>query len=295
MRLDLRQAAAGVLTFSMFVMLGNMIKRDHFDSIYSSTLRQESTNKVTTDDAKVRFLATSNVQYGVVAITGQSLAKISHVTKVPLKENGETLKPCWSSPTLRKAEQSTGFITFSLTNGPEYHVSQVTDAVVVARYLGATLVFPDIRGRKPVDRMNFVDIYDVQKFLSSLDGLVRVTRVPPAKVSHSAIVKVPNRVSEGYLAKKIEPIYKFEGSLKLESYFPSVNMVKTEENKYLDSFACQAMFGTLQLQPEIQEVVDSMVGRLKTLSQELNSQFVAVDLRIGMLQKKGCYWRKRLS
>lgn len=32
MGVDLRQVVAGILTLTMFVMLGNMIKRDHFDS-----------------------------------------------------------------------------------------------------------------------------------------------------------------------------------------------------------------------------------------------------------------------
>ncbi|KHN24632.1 hypothetical protein glysoja_032276 [Glycine soja] len=32
--MDLRQALAGLLTLSMFIMLGNMIKKDHFDSMY---------------------------------------------------------------------------------------------------------------------------------------------------------------------------------------------------------------------------------------------------------------------
>lgn len=33
MAVDPRQVLAGVLTMTMFVMLGNMIKRDHFDSV----------------------------------------------------------------------------------------------------------------------------------------------------------------------------------------------------------------------------------------------------------------------
>lgn len=33
MGVDLRQVVAGILTLTMFVMLGNMIKRDHFDSV----------------------------------------------------------------------------------------------------------------------------------------------------------------------------------------------------------------------------------------------------------------------
>ncbi|KAL0713283.1 hypothetical protein Bca4012_020261 [Brassica carinata] len=48
-----------------------------------------------------------------------------------------------------EAVSSKGYVTFYLTNGPEYHSSQITDAVMVAKHLGATLVLPDIRGSKP--------------------------------------------------------------------------------------------------------------------------------------------------
>lgn len=33
MGVDPRQVLAGVLTITMFVMLGDMVKRDHFDSL----------------------------------------------------------------------------------------------------------------------------------------------------------------------------------------------------------------------------------------------------------------------
>lgn len=33
MGVDLRQVVAGILTLTMFVMLGNMIKREHFDYV----------------------------------------------------------------------------------------------------------------------------------------------------------------------------------------------------------------------------------------------------------------------
>ncbi|KAL0730251.1 hypothetical protein Bca4012_026344 [Brassica carinata] len=50
-----------------------------------------------------------------------------------------------------EAVSSKDYVTFYLTNGPEYHISQITDAVMVAKHLGATLVLPDIRGSKPGD------------------------------------------------------------------------------------------------------------------------------------------------
>lgn len=103
-----------------------------------------------------------------------------------------------------------------------------------------------------------------------------------------AAVKVPNRVTEDYIGEHVEPIYKKKGNVRLATYFPSLNMKKSNKITSSDSVACLAMFGTLSLQPEISEVVDSMVERLRTLSRKSDGKFVAVDLRVELLEQKGC-------
>ncbi|KAJ1428437.1 putative O-fucosyltransferase, plant [Sesbania bispinosa] len=270
MGVDLRQVVAGVLTLTMFVMLGNMIKRDHFDSLQEEKF-PGGKEDVTFENAK--FDAT-------------------HVTKnIGLwKGDVDDLKPCWVKPSVDDVEQTEGFVTFSLTNGPEYHISQIADAVIVARNLGATLVIPDIRGSQPGDKWNFEDIYDVDAFMKSMEGVVRVVKDLPAHISkrNIAAVKVPNRVTEDYIAEHVEPIYRTKGSIRLATYFPSINMRKAGKKGDTDSVACLAMFGSLELQPEMREVVDSMVERLRTLSRNSDGQFIAVDLRVEMLDKKGC-------
>ncbi|XP_006357439.1 uncharacterized protein At1g04910-like isoform X2 [Solanum tuberosum] len=257
MAVDPRQIVAGVLTVTMFVMLGNMITRDHFYPV----------------DSDISIHSTSKQSLG----------------NGPWMKGGESLKTCWTKP-VPQADQSEGFVTFSLTNGPEYHVSQIADAVIVARYLRATLVIPDIRGSKPGDKRNFEDIYDVEHFVRSLDGVVKVATTQPAEVSarNLAVVKVPNRVSEEYIAENIEPVFTSKGNIRLATYFPSVNMKKTKEKSNIDSIACMSMFGTLELQPEVNEVVESMVERLRTLSAKSKGQFIAVDLRVDILEKKSC-------
>ncbi|KAJ1405872.1 putative O-fucosyltransferase, plant [Sesbania bispinosa] len=270
MGVDLRQVVAGVLTLTMFVMLGNMIKRDHFDSLQEEKL-PGVTEDVTFENAK--FDAT-------------------HVTKnIGLwKGDVDDLKPCWAKPSVDDVEQTGGFVTFSLTNGPEYHISQIADAVIVARNLGATLVIPEIRGSQPGDKWNFEDIYDADVFMKSMEGVVRVVKDLPAHISKRNIVavKVPNRVTEDYIAEHVEPIYRTKGSIRLATYFPSINMRKAGKKGDTDSVACLAMFGSLELQPEMREVVDSMVERLRTLSRNSDGQFIAVDLRVEVLDKKGC-------
>ncbi|KAL2516138.1 O-fucosyltransferase family protein [Forsythia ovata] len=266
MAVDPRQVLAGVLTVTMFVMLGNMIKRDHFDSVQTAV---HETTKAS--------------ERGHSSVTKQAEGL--------WKDEGLALKPCWDKPVLEEADESQGYVTFSLINGPEYHVSQISDAVVVARYLRASLVLPDIRGSKPGDKRNFEDVYDVEKFITSLDGVVKVVKSQPAKLSarNLAVVKVPNRVTEEYIAENIEPVFRSKGNIRLATYFPSVNMKKKKEKSKTDSIGCLAMFGTLEPQTEVREVVDSLVNRLRTLSRKSNGQFVAVDLRLDILDKKGCH------
>ncbi|XP_014489882.1 uncharacterized protein LOC106752664 [Vigna radiata var. radiata] len=269
MGVDLRQVVAGVLTLTMFVMLIHMIKRDHFDAVDD---KQPGTEDFSFDNTNFE---TTHVRKNIGIWKGDA----------------DELKPCWVKPSEdSKVEQTEGFVTFSLTNGPEYHISQIADAVLVARSLGATLVIPDIRGSQPGDKRNFEDIYDVDVFMKSMEGVVRVVKDLPSHVSKHKIaaVKVPNRVTEDYIAKHVEPIYRSKGSVRLATYFPSINMKKAGEKSDADSVACLAMYESLELQQEIHDLVDSMVERLRTLSRKSDGQFIAVDLRVEMLDKKGC-------
>lgn len=269
MGVDLRQVVAGVLTLTMFVMLIHMIKRDHFDAV---------------DD---KLPGTEDISFESTNFETTHVRKNIGIWKGDVDE----LKPCWVKPSEdSNVEQTEGFVTFSLTNGPEYHISQIADVVLVARSLGATLVIPDIRGSQPGDKRNFEDIYDVDVFMKSMEAVVRVVKDLPSHISTHKIaaVKVPNRVTEDYIAKHVEPIYRSKGSVRLATYFPSINMRKAGKKSDADSVACLAMYGSLELQQEIHDLVDSMVERLKTLSRKLDGQFVAVDLRVEMLDKKGC-------
>jgi len=71
-------------------------------------------------------------------------------------------------------EHADEFVTFSLTNGPEYHLSQTTYAVIVASSVGASLVIPDIRGSQLGVKRNYEDIYDVDVFIKSMEGVVKI-------------------------------------------------------------------------------------------------------------------------
>ena len=127
--------------------------------------------------------------------------------------------------------------------------------------------------------------------MKSLDGVVKIAKELPNEISirNLAAVKVPNRVTEDHIVENVEPIFKSKGNIRLATYFPTVNMRKTAQKSSVDSVACLGMFGTLELQPEVKEVVDSMVERLRTLSRKSDGQFIAVDLRVEILENKNCH------
>ncbi|XP_074294747.1 protein MANNAN SYNTHESIS-RELATED 1-like [Silene latifolia] len=268
---DPRQILAGFLTVTMFVMLAHMIKREHFDSFSKVDISPLQTNPL----EKAKFEEQIEDAVDNIALWGDD---------VP------ALKPCWTKSSFGKAHQSEGYLTFSLTDGPEYHVSQIADAVVVARSIGATLVLPDIRGSKLGDKRDFEDVYDAKKFINSLDGVVRVVKEPSTTIAakNLAVVKVPTRVTKTQIEENIEPMFKKKGNVRLATSFPSVNMQKTAGKTETDLVACKAMFGSLELQSEIHGVVDSMLERLRTLSRKSDGRFIAVDLRVDLLKKKGC-------
>ncbi|CAH8357634.1 unnamed protein product [Eruca vesicaria subsp. sativa] len=271
MGVDLRQVVAGILTITMFVMLGQMLHRDYFDAV-----------QVQGEAHDIEFHGSK------VALVEDGLVRSSEGG--PWMEDSPSLKPCWSISPPDEVVFSKGYVTFSLTNGPEYHISQITDAVMVAKHLGATLVLPDIRGSKPGDEMNFDDIYDVDKLVKSLESIVKVVKKLPSHVSlrDIAIVKVPARVAEDYIKEHIDPIFKSKGNIRVTTYFPSVNLRKSSLDGETDPVSCLAMFGSLELQPGVNDLVESMIQRLKTHSKNSGGRFIAIDLRVEILEKKNC-------
>ncbi|KAL6655301.1 hypothetical protein ACP70R_006127 [Stipagrostis hirtigluma subsp. patula] len=273
MAVDPRQVVAGFLTLSMFVMLGNMIKHDHFSS--GTELSLEATG--------VEFS-------GVKVVDNAEITDADRVGVEHLMDADEELKPCWTKPS-PKVQQSNGYITFSLTMSPEYHISQITDAVVIARYLGAALVLPEIRGNEVGKSRKFQDMYDVDKFVKSLHGVVTVLHELPAKVSAKkpAVIRVPNRVTEEFIMETIQPIFHSNNYLRLAVVFPSVSLKPKEtNNRDMDSTACLAMFSSLELKPEYSEVAKQMLHRLKELSKKSDGTVLAIDMQTDLLGKKSC-------
>ncbi|KAL8509631.1 hypothetical protein ACS0TY_016745 [Phlomoides rotata] len=273
MAADLRQVMAAFLTFSMFIMLGNMIKKDHIDPLL-----------------ELPEAGSPNISYNSLKISkpGRLLKDVER-NEVLWTGSNETLKPCWEIQ--EKQQSNNGYIFFSLTHGPEYHASQVANAVAVARQLGAKIAIPDIRGTKVGDKIRqFEEIYDVDNFVASLHGLVQVDKNPPAEISKGRLttLRVPYRPPMDYISSMIEPVFRIKRNVKLITYYTNSNRKEDESSNV---YECVATFESLKLNSELQRVVDSMEATLRSMSEKTHGRFVAVDLKEGKLKKRcrSCY------
>lgn len=134
-------------------------------------------------------------------------------------------------------------------------------------------------------------MYNVEKFMKSLDGVVKIVKEVPAEVAvrKPAVVRVPNRMSEDFIVKNIEPIFRSRSYLRIAIFFPTVNLSPmVKHNSDLDSTSCLAVYDSLELKPEVLGVADTTVERLKTLSRKADGKFIAVDLRVDVLESKSC-------
>lgn len=137
----------------------------------------------------------------------------------------------------------------------------------------------------------FGEIYDVKKFVRSLDGVVKVV-----KAEHTdrqlrekmVIVRVPTRTTKEYISSYIEPIFKKRKQVRLVSQYPSLTLTEAKEtDDHVYRYACLIMFGSLELQPELQALVNSMVKALRFLSWKSSAgKFIAMDLKVEEVSDK---------
>ncbi|KAH9304949.1 hypothetical protein KI387_009353, partial [Taxus chinensis] len=276
MAIDVRQIGGAFLTLSMFAMLGNMIKKDHFSN--------------STPALEVQFSNASNPLEDARYTTKKLLTKGKEPENL-WGISAPALNPCWEEKDTESMDKNEGFVSFVLSNGPSYHLSQVADAVVVAKYLGATLILPQIKGSSEDENSKFEQIYEPEKFMDSLSGVVKVARqVPNNKIARkTAVVRIPHRVTQEYIAENVELLFRKKRSIVLSIFFPSIDMkIKKGSKPDIESVRCLGMYGALEFQPQIRRVGDKMLKKLRDAEDGSARHFVAVDLRMDILLQRGC-------
>ncbi|XP_074264778.1 O-fucosyltransferase 29-like [Silene latifolia] len=186
---------------------------------------------------------------------------------------------------------SNGYLLIATSGGLNQQRIGITDAVVVARILNATLVVPSLDHNSYwKDESDFADIFDVDWFIHSLAKDVKIVKRVPDKVMRSMekppyTMRVPRKSTpEDYvelvlpilLRRRVVQLYKFDYRL--------ANDLDPE----LQKLRCRVNYHALRFTKPIQELGAKVVLRMRQMA----TRFIAVHLRFepDMLAFSGCYY-----
>ncbi|XP_020585195.1 uncharacterized protein At1g04910-like isoform X3 [Phalaenopsis equestris] len=187
--------------------------------------------------------------------------------------------------------QSNGYLLIATSGGLNQQRTGITDAVVVARILNATLVIPELDHNSFwKDESDFANIFDVNWFISSLAKDVIVVRRVPDKVMRSMekppySMRVPRRSTPEYYLDQVLPILLRRNVVQLTKFDYRLT---NELDDNLQKLRCFVNFHALRFTKPIRVLGQKLVKKMRKMS----SRFIAVHLRFepDMLAFSGCYF-----
>nr|XP_018678514.1 PREDICTED: uncharacterized protein At1g04910 isoform X2 [Musa acuminata subsp. malaccensis] len=198
------------------------------------------------------------------------------------------------SPHFRDAvhdSESNGYLLIATSGGLNQQRTGITDAVVVARILNATLVVPELDHHSFwKDDSDFADIFDVDWFINSLSKDVPVVKRIPDKVMRSMekppyTMRVPRKSTPEYYLEQVLPLLLRRRAVQLTKFDYRLTNKLDEE---LQKLRCRVNYHALRFTKPIKLIGRKLVKRMRTMS----SRYIAVHLRFepDMLAFSGCYF-----
>ncbi|EOY24315.1 hypothetical protein SCA6_005117 [Theobroma cacao] len=190
-----------------------------------------------------------------------------------------------------RGRSSNGYLLIAASGGLNQQRTGISDAVVVARILNATLVVPELDHNSYwKDGSDFVNIFDVNWFISYLAKDVTIVKRVPDKVMRSMekppyTMRVPRKSPPEYYIDQVLPILSRRRVLQLTKFdYRLANNIDEE----LQKLRCRANFHALRFTKPIQELGQKLVMRMRDMAKS----FIAVHLRFepDMLAFSGCYY-----
>lgn len=194
-------------------------------------------------------------------------------------------------PRAVRQRASNGYLLIATSGGLNQQRTGIIDAVIVARILNATLVVPELdHSSFWKDDSDFVDIFDVEWFISSLSKDVTIIRRIPDKVMRSMekppyTMRVPRKSPPEYYLDQVLPVLLRRRAVQLTKFdYRLANSL----DEQLQKLRCRVNYHGLRFTKPIQELGQQLAMRMKKMS----SRFIAVHLRFepDMLAFSGCYY-----
>ncbi|XP_042511868.1 O-fucosyltransferase 29-like [Macadamia integrifolia] len=186
---------------------------------------------------------------------------------------------------------SNGYLLIATSGGLNQQRTGITDAVVVARILNATLVVPELDHHSFwKDDSDFISIFDVDWFISSLAKDVTIVKRIPDKVMRSMekppyTMRVPRKSPPEYYLDQVLPTLLRRRAVQLTKFdYRLANSLDYE----LQKLRCRVNYHALRFTKPIRELGQKVVIRMWKMAK----RFIAVHLRFesDMLAFSGCYY-----
>ncbi|CAN4104574.1 unnamed protein product [Withania somnifera] len=165
----------------------------------------------------------------------------------------------------------------------------ITDAVVAARILNATLVVPKLdKSSYWKDSSVFTDIFDVDWFIQYLAKDVSVVKELPLRRGQVWVpsrMRVPRRCSGHCYISRVLPVLNKKHAVQITKFdYRLANRLDTD----LQKLRCRVNYHALKFADPIVRMGEKMVQRMRTTCKH----FIALHLRFDpdMLAFSGCYY-----
>lgn len=198
--------------------------------------------------------------------------------------------PSKSFPGRISESESNGYIFVETSGGLNQQRIGITDAVVVARILNATLVVPVLdHGSFWRDISNFSDIFDLEWFIAALAPDLVIVKEVPAKLKIARELlystRAPRKCEPQYYIRNILPLLKRKKAIRLTKFDYRLANSLDED---LQKLRCRVIYNALRFTAAITDMGTTLVKRLKQRSR----RYIAMHLRFesDMLAFTGCYY-----
>ncbi|XP_059636586.1 O-fucosyltransferase 16 [Cornus florida] len=165
----------------------------------------------------------------------------------------------------------------------------ITDAVVAARILNATLIVPKLDPNSYWnDASNFSDIFDVGWFISYLSKDVKIKKQLPergGKTWTPYTMRVPRKCNEKCYRTRVQPKLLKKNAVQLTKFdYRLSNKLETD----LQKLRCRVNYHALKFTDPILKMGNELVHRMRMRSKH----YIALHLRFepDMLAFSGCYY-----
>ncbi|MED6121477.1 O-fucosyltransferase 29 [Stylosanthes scabra] len=201
------------------------------------------------------------------------------------KERGRNFSPAVPE------RMSNGYLLIATSGGLNQQRTGITDAVVVARILNATLVVPELDHHSFwKDDSDFKDIFDINWFITYLAKDITIVKRVPDKVMRSMdkppyTMRVPRKSEPEYYHDQVLPILLRRRVLQLTKFD---FRLATDLDDELQRLRCRVNYHALRYTKPIRQFGQKLVMRMRKMA----NRFIAVHLRFepDMLAFSGCYF-----